>query len=96
MEERENYKVKRMTLDAGQKLRLQYHRYKSKHWVILKGEPEITRGSEVALLHETESIYIPEWIHHRLENGQNKPIEIIEVRSGSYLREDSTACLEDI
>ncbi|MBL0910717.1 mannose-1-phosphate guanylyltransferase/mannose-6-phosphate isomerase, partial [Pectobacterium carotovorum] len=45
-------------------------------------------GDEVHIVSENESIYIPIGISHAIENPGKVMLEIIEVRSGSYLGED--------
>ena len=47
------------------------------------------------MLGETESIYIPVGVKHRLENPGDTPVEIIEVQTGDYLGEDDIVRLED-
>ena len=55
----------------------------------------MTIGSEVVLLHEDQSTYIPLGIKHRLANPGRIPLEIIEVQTGSYLEEDDIVRYED-
>ena len=50
---------------------------------------------EVKLLGENESIYIPLGARHCLENPGKIPLDLIEVRSGSYLEEDDIVRFAD-
>ena len=50
---------------------------------------------EVKLLGENESIYIPLGATHCLENPGKIPLDLIEVRSGSYLEEDDVVRFAD-
>jgi len=47
-------------------------------------------------LNKGESTYIPLGISDPLENQTNKPLEIIEVQSGTYLGEDDIIRFEDM
>ena len=47
------------------------------------------------LLGENESIYIPLGATHCLENPGKIPLDLIEVRSGSYLEEDDVVRFAD-
>lgn len=89
------FKVKRIQVKPGASLSLQKHHHRAEHWVVVKGTAEITNGSQVLLLTENQSTYIPLGEVHRLANPGSIPLEIIEVQSGSYLGEDDIVRFED-
>jgi mannose-6-phosphate isomerase-like protein (cupin superfamily) len=91
----ERYEVRRLSVAPLVKLSLHAHRHRCEHWVIVKGVARVTRGSYVLELHENESIFIPRQIKHRLENPGPHPLEVIEVRVGSYLGEDDAIRFDD-
>ncbi len=62
--------------------------YRSEHWIVISGTAKVTMGEEVHLIHENESVFIPQNVKHRLENPGKIPLEIIEVQNGSYIGED--------
>jgi mannose-1-phosphate guanylyltransferase / mannose-6-phosphate isomerase len=90
------YKVKRIVVKPGSTLSLQKHFHRSEHWVVVSGTAEVTLGSDVRIVHENESIYIPIGSIHRLANPGKIPLELIEVQVGSYLGEDDIVRLDDI
>ena len=51
--------------------------------------------SHIFILTKNESTFIPKGELHRLENKGKKPLEIIEIQTGSYLGEDDIIRLED-
>ena len=55
----------------------------------------MTKGEEVLLLHENESVSIPKGTRHRLENPGEALLEVIEVQRGDYLGEDDIVRLDD-
>jgi mannose-1-phosphate guanylyltransferase/mannose-6-phosphate isomerase len=89
------FQVKRLKVKPGAALSLQMHRHRAEHWVVVAGTARVTRGEEVFLLEENQSIYIPIGMKHRIENPGTTPVEIIEVQSGSYLGEDDIVRFED-
>jgi len=89
------YQVKRLTINPGESQSLQMHHHRAEHWIVVSGTARVTNGEKVFLLTENESTYIPIGTTHRLENPGAIPLEIIEVRSGSYLGEDDIVRLED-
>ena len=91
-----NFQVKRISVNPGAKLSLQKHKYRSEHWVVVKGVATITCGTEVFELNENQSTYIPQGQIHRLENSTRDILEIIEIQTGSYLGEDDIKRIEDI
>src|SRR5262249_36229699 len=89
------YQVKRIVVKPGARLSLQKHFHRAEHWVVVKGTAEVTVGSDVKIVHENESIYIPIGSVHRMGNPGKIPLELIEVQVGSYLGEDDIQRLED-
>ena len=89
------FQVKRIFVNPGAKLSLQKHGKRAEHWVIVKGIASITCGKKVFQLKENQSAYIPKGEVHRLENAEQKPLEIIEIQTGDYLGEDDIIRLED-
>ena len=96
LDEGERFEVKRIVVKPGGKLSLQMHHHRAEHWVVVKGTARVTRDSEVFLLTENQSAYIPLGVKHRLENPGTIPLEVIEVQSGPYLGEDDIVRFEDV
>ncbi len=92
----ERFRVKRITVQPGAKLSLQWHHHRAEHWVVVSGTARVTRGDEVRLLAENQSLYIPVGELHRLENPGKIPLQIIEVQTGTYLGEDDIVRVEDV
>ncbi len=92
----ERYQVKCIEVHTGSSLSLQMHHHRAEHWIVVSGTAEVTRGEEVFLLGENESVFIPLGVKHRLRNNGAIPLKIIEVQSGSYLGEDDIVRFEDV
>ena len=92
----ERHQVKRIVVAPGQRLSLQKHFHRAEHWIVVRGTAEVTRGDEVKIVHENESIYLPIGVVHRLSNPGKINLELIEVQTGSYLGEDDIVRLEDV
>ena len=93
--EGEKYKVKRFTVDPGQKMSLQKHGRRSEHWVVVKGQVIVTRGEEHMVLGPNEGTTIPIGMIHRVENRGSVPAELVEVQLGEYIGEDDIVRYED-
>ena len=91
----ERFRVKRITVEPGRKLSLQWHHHRAEHWVIVSGTARVTRGEETMLLTENQSIYIPVGALHRLENPGKVPLQLVEVQTGAYLGEDDIVRVDD-
>ena len=78
-----------LCVKPGQSLSLQKHKYRSEHWVVVKGEAKVTIANEIKKIKVGESVYIPLKVKHRLENEHDAiDLMIVEVQTGSYLGED--------
>jgi mannose-1-phosphate guanylyltransferase/mannose-6-phosphate isomerase len=92
----ERFQVKRLVVTPGGMLSLQKHLHRAEHWVVVRGVAEVTVGDEKKIVHENESLFIPIGTVHRLANPGKIPLELIEVRTGSYLGEDDIIRFEDV
>ena len=95
LEEGEGFKVKRISVNPGHKLSLQYHHHRSEHWTVVQGEASVTVGEDIKQLKINESIYIPLKEKHALANEGEELMQLIEVQVGDYLGEDDIVRLED-
>jgi len=84
----DHYQVKRVRVKPGAALRRQKHFQRAEHWIILEGTALVTKGDTQFRLEENESTFIAPGILHALENPGSIPLDLIEVRSGKYLKED--------
>ncbi|ENG0325753.1 mannose-1-phosphate guanylyltransferase/mannose-6-phosphate isomerase [Escherichia coli] len=91
----ERYQVKRITVKPGEGLSVQMHHHRAEHWVVVAGTAKVTINDNIMLLAENESVYIPVGATHCLENPGKIPLDLIEVRSGSYLDEDDVVRFAD-
>jgi mannose-1-phosphate guanylyltransferase/mannose-6-phosphate isomerase len=94
-EEKGIFKVKRITVNQGQKLSYQLHHHRSEHWIVVKGTAKIVIDGEEKIITSGESIFIKKGQKHRLENPGKLPLEIIEIQMGSYLEENDIVRFED-
>lgn len=91
----DRYQVNRIRVKPGGSLSLQVHHHRAEHWIVVKGTALVQKGEETVLLSENESTYIPVGTRHRLSNPGKIPLEIIEVQSGPYLKDDDVVRYED-
>lgn len=91
-----NFQVKRICVNPGQTLSLQYHHHRAEHWTIVSGKAEVTVNEETRLLRTNQDVFIPAGTKHRIANPFDEPIEFIEVQCGSYLGEDDIVRIDDI
>ena len=75
---------------------MQKHYHRSEHWMITQGKPKITINNKKFFKKKNESVFIPTGSIHRIENYFTKPVKIIEVQTGSVLRESDIVRYQDI
>ena len=93
--EEKNWKVKKIVVYPKQALSLQSHKFRSENWVILSGKAKVEINEEITVLEPNQNAYIPIGTRHRLSNPGNVPLILIEVQSGTYLKEDDIVRFKD-
>ncbi|MDN5925023.1 MAG: mannose-1-phosphate guanylyltransferase/mannose-6-phosphate isomerase [Xanthomonadales bacterium] len=96
LEDRDDCKVKRLTVKPGGILSLQRHQRRSEHWTVVDGAATVRIGDDEFTLERNQSTYIPMQTLHRLENRTSADIHLIEVQCGDYFGEDDIERLEDV
>jgi mannose-6-phosphate isomerase-like protein (cupin superfamily) len=93
--EEKNYLVKRIVVNPGQKLSLQYHHHRSEHWTVVQGTLTVVNGEKTFDLNRDQSTYIPITGKHRMINNTQEIAVVIEVQIGDTLAEEDIVRLED-
>ena len=88
-------KVKKIIIGAKKRLSLQYHNFRSEHWLVVDGTAHVYLDKEYLVLKKGASIDIPIKSHHYIENKQDKDLIVIETQLGSYFGEDDIIRLDD-
>jgi len=92
----QNFLVKELTINSNSSISLQRHHHRSEHWMITQGKPKITINKKKFFKKENDSVFIPTGSVHRIENLYTKPVKIIEVQTGSILKETDIVRFQDI
>lgn len=95
LDEGAGYKVKMLEVLPGQRLSLQYHRYRSEHWVVAAGRAKVVCGEKTLELGRMQSLMIPKETVHRIENPYKEILLIVELQQGDQLLEQDIVRLED-
>ena len=91
----EKYKVKHIVVKPKQSISLQKHNHRYEHWTVVKGVAKVIIGKKTLKLKTNQSVFIPKKEVHQIINETNSQIEIIEVQTGSILREDDITRYKD-
>lgn len=95
LEDAETHKVKRILVNPGGRLSLQYHHHRAEVWTIVSGVGTITINEEIKDYTTGNVAQITLGAHHRMENRTNEPVVFIEVQYGTYFGEDDIVRVED-
>lgn len=87
--------VKKMTVNAGERLSLQRHHFRSERWIMLEGKALVQRENEQMMLCPGDGVMIPCLSSHRLSNESDKPVTVLEIQFGDLLSEDDIERFED-
>lgn len=92
----EGFQVKRIIVAPQGRLLSQKHRFRSEHWVVVRGTATVTIDETIRSFGRNEHIFIPLGATHQLENDGVEPLELIGVQNGSYLGEDDAIRVDDV
>ena len=90
-----NCKVKKLSISPFKRISLQFHNFRSEHWLIVEGKASIYLNGALIEANPGDSVDIPQGTHHYVENKNNKELIIIETQLGSYFGEDDIIRIED-
>ncbi len=89
------FQVKRIQVNAGQRLSYQKHARRAEKWTIVKGSGKVVLNGKETAVTPGSTADIPAGASHRMWNTGSQPLVFIEVQVGDYLGEDDIVRLED-
>ena len=95
LDDAEDCKVKRLTVDPGQRLSYQSHAHRSEHWVVVAGRARVTLDGAEIDLEPGGVIDIPIGAAHRVSNPGTDELVFVEVQLGDYFGEDDIVRYSD-
>lgn len=95
LETGESFCVKRIEVEPGHRLSLQYHHHRSEDWVIVAGEGLVECDAEHIAVRAGDRVRIPLHARHRLSNKGAALLVVIEVQHGALLDENDIVRVED-
>lgn len=87
--------VKRINVNPGERLSLQYHKHRSEEWIVVQGHGYATVNGNEIEIREGSHIHIGVESLHRIQNNGFTPLIFIEVALGTDLREDDIIRVAD-
>jgi mannose-6-phosphate isomerase-like protein (cupin superfamily) len=88
--------VKELVLNPMSSISLQKHKHRSEHWTITLGKPIITINKKKFFKNINETAFIPKGTIHRIENPFKKLAKIMEVQTGTILKETDIVRYQDV
>jgi len=89
------FTVKRIEVEPGHRLSLQYHHHRSEHWLVIDGEGEVEIDEMTISIKQRSHVHIPLKAVHRVKNTGKNTLIILELQQGDVLDEDDIVRLED-
>jgi len=88
--------IKELVINSKSSISLQKHNHRSEHWTVTSGKPKITINKKKFFIRENETVHVPQGAIHRIENPFKKPVKIMEVQTGTILKETDIIRYKDI
>jgi len=89
------HKVKRLTVDPGQRLSYQRHAHRAEHWFVVGGEGVVTLDGEERPVAAGSAVDVPLGVAHRIASTGTEPLVLVEVQHGTSFGEDDIERLDD-
>jgi mannose-6-phosphate isomerase len=87
--------VKRIEVEPGHRLSLQYHHHRYEDWIVVAGTGLVQCGEELISVRSGDRVRIPILARHRMANTGSELLVIVEVQHGSILDENDIVRVED-
>lgn len=95
LEDTDRWKIKRITVNPGQRLSYQRHSKRTEHWFIVEGEATVTLNDIDTKVKKDEWVHVPVQTKHRVHNTGTEQMIFIEVQTGEYFGEDDIERFQD-
>ena len=95
LETGEGFCVKRIEVEPGHRLSLQYHHPRFEDWIVVSGEGLVECDRERIVVKTGDRVRIPLLSHHRISNPGSIMLVVIEVQHGALLDENDIVRIED-
>jgi mannose-6-phosphate isomerase len=89
------HKVKRLTVEPGQRLSYQRHAHRAEHWFVISGEGIVTLDGRQRAVGPSSTIDVARGEAHRIECTGPEPLVFIEVQHGTSFGEGDIERLDD-
>jgi mannose-6-phosphate isomerase-like protein (cupin superfamily) len=89
------HKVKRITVEPGQRLSYQRHSKREEHWFVVSGAGEVTLDGATRPVGPSSTVDVARGEAHRIANTGSEPLVFIEVQLGASFSEDDIERLDD-
>lgn len=81
------YKVKRLIINPGESISLQFHKHRSETWIIVQGSANVLKGDILFKANVGDHFHIPQLLQHKVTCTSPLPLIAIEVQLGKTLDE---------
>ncbi|HPU43985.1 MAG TPA: mannose-1-phosphate guanylyltransferase/mannose-6-phosphate isomerase [Dictyoglomaceae bacterium] len=88
LEKNDNYIIRKLVINPKSSLTSHLHTQRTEHWTVIRGTLEADIEDRKYYIYEGESTFAPKGKPHQLKNPKDDPLEIIEIQSGTYIKED--------
>ena len=90
-----HHQVKHLTIDPGQRLSDQRHKYRAETWIPVNGTLHVDLHGHLKEVHPGRTFSIGPMAWHRLINPGEKPLIVVEIQTGSSFEEEDIERRED-
>ena len=90
-----NYQVKKLTISPGKRISMQSHKFRAEHWFVVSGEGIAELNDDIITVLPGDSVDVAIGVKHRVTNGGEGDLVLIEVQTGTSFSEEDIIRYED-
>ena len=95
LDEGDGFKVKRIVVSPHCRLSYQRHEHRAEHWVVVAGKATCVVDGETVVAGPGDAVDVALGQAHRICNGEDEELIVIEVQRGEYTGEDDIIRIDD-
>lgn len=89
------YKIKRLEVEPGHRLSLQYHSFRAEQWIVISGVGRATLNKDIVALYPGVHVQVDKEMVHRIVNDGEMLLVILELQIGEICSEEDIVRIED-
>jgi mannose-6-phosphate isomerase len=90
-----SYQVEKLVISPGKRISMQSHKFRAEHWFVVAGQGVAELNDDIITVLPGDSVDVAIGVKHRVTNGGEGDLVLIEVQTGTSFSEEDIIRYED-